>query len=363
FMYLSTCNRVEFLLITSEELRFDFVQSFLKSACRDAGADTNAIARHAVVYEGMKAVEHIFRLTSSLDSLVVGEREIITQVRTSYEQCRQLNLTGDKLRLLIEKAIKTAKIIYSKTDIARNPVSVSSLAFREIGSSVCPPDARVLFVGAGKTVSAMAKMFKKSGYENLHFFNRSLKNAKALAVRVEGNAHRLEDLNSYNKGFDVLVSCTGSADTVISKEIYQGLLGGEEDKKTLVDLAVPADIDESISASFNVCMINIAVLEPIARRNLSKRKKELKNCQEIIAERLRLFSATLRQRQLEINMQGIPKSIKKISEKAVTEVFSDEIDKLDPEARTVLDKILSYIEAKSIAVPMKMARDIMAVTE
>ena len=132
-LYVSTCNRVEFLMVSDQDLDETFRRSFFAAFNPEwNSADIDWAANHSRTFEGDKALQHLFYVSSSIDSLVVGEREIITQVRESYEKCQKLNLTGDRLRLLVRSAIETAKLVYTQTQIAQNPVSVVSLAYRKM---------------------------------------------------------------------------------------------------------------------------------------------------------------------------------------------------------------------------------------
>ena len=161
--YLSTCNRVEFLIVTSQKTDRIFLLNFFrefntfwtKEDCTDA-------AEMAIVYEGEDALKHLFRVASSVDSLVVGEREIITQVRNAYEKCNEIGLTGDLLRLIIKSTIETAKKVYTDTEIANKPVSVVSLAYRRLKEYNVKMDSRFLIIGAGQTNILMSKFLKNA---------------------------------------------------------------------------------------------------------------------------------------------------------------------------------------------------------
>ena len=157
-MFLSTCNRVEFLLSTSHSVDKSFAKKFILSVYPEMKSeDAEKIISSAVIFENEKALNHLFNVASSLDSLVVGEREIITQVRNAYELCHKLNLTGDLLRLVVQKTIECAKEVYTKTNIASKPVSVISLAYRKLKEHHVKPDARFMIIGAGVTNSIMGK--------------------------------------------------------------------------------------------------------------------------------------------------------------------------------------------------------------
>ncbi|MCC6601018.1 MAG: glutamyl-tRNA reductase, partial [Crocinitomicaceae bacterium] len=311
------------------------------------------------VFEGEEALKHLFEVASSLDSLVVGEREIITQVRNAYELCHKLDLTGDLLRLVVQKTIECAKKVYTHTNISRNPVSVVSLAYRKLRDLNVKLDSKILIVGSGVTNSTMAKYLKKHGFTDFVVFNRTLANAEKLAKEISGKAFPLSELKNYKNGFDVIVTCTGSSEAIITKDIYSALVGNDKNKKVVIDLAVPNDLDEEILKSYDVNLIAVNNLQEIARKNLLEREKELSACVKIIEGNIEEFRKELKERKVELAMSDVPKKVKEIRETAVNEVFAKDIEKLDAGSKETLDKVIAYLEKKYISVPMKMAKEIL----
>src|ERR1051326_6181562 len=274
-MFLSTCNRVEFMLNTSHQIDKIFAKNFILSVYPDMKEqEAEKAVSSAVIFEKEEALSHLFNVASSLDSLVVGEREIITQVRNAYELCKKLDLTGDLLRLVIQKTIECAKEVYTKTNIANKPVSVVSLAYRKLKELHVRPDAKFLFIGAGVTNSTMGKYLKKHGLSNFVVFNRTLSNGEKLASELGGKAFSLDELKNYKEGFDVIVTCTGSSQPIIPKEIYTSLAGDDRSKKIIVDLAVPGDLEEEVKEHFDVSFIGVSDLRFIAEQNLRERRSE-----------------------------------------------------------------------------------------
>src|SRR5690606_38144436 len=136
-------------------------------------------------YSGMEALTHLFRMSCSLESLVVGEKEILAQVRRAYERCREAGFTGDYLRLIMDRLVKTAKEVYTYTNISRNPISVVSLAYRKLKEVKLPENPRILVIGSGETNQNLAKYLKKHQYANFVVFNRTLENAQKLANELQ----------------------------------------------------------------------------------------------------------------------------------------------------------------------------------
>ncbi|TAL63146.1 MAG: glutamyl-tRNA reductase [Bacteroidetes bacterium] len=359
-MFLSTCNRVEFLLNTKREVDKVFVKNFIFSVYPEIkNEDAEKTISSALVFKGEKALKHLFRVASSLDSLVVGEREIITQVRNSYEACRKSGFTGDLLRIVIQKTIECAKKVYTHTNISKNPVSVVSLAYRKLRELNVKLDAKFLLVGSGVTNTAMGKYLKKHGFTDFVVFNRTLENAEKLARDISGKAFPLSDLKNHNKGFDVMVTCTGSNESVITKEIYAALVGGDKSKKVVIDLAVPNDMDEEILKNYDVNLIAVNNLQEIAKKNLLEREKELSACEKIIEQNIHEFYKEVKERKVELAMSAVPRKVKEIRETALNEVFAKEIGKLDENSKETLGKVISYLEKKYISMPMKMAKEIL----
>lgn len=359
-MYLSTCNRVEFLIVTEDILNTTYLQRFFQTFNPNwSSSQIQEVASQAIVFEGEDAVRHFFSVASSLDSLVVGEREIITQVRTAFEDSVAQKLSGDFIRLLLKSTIETAKKVFTDTPVARNPVSVVSLAYRKLKTMHVKKDARILVIGAGQTNTSMCKYLKKHGFTRFSVFNRSLPNAQNLASMLGGKAYLLDELFNYQDGFDVLITCTASSDHILNSQSYEKLLAGDTSRKVVVDLAIPADIDPSVYKHFPVSAILVDTLRQAAEENLALRRNALHQCEEILQHQLNEFRSIYRQRQVQRALGEIPKMVKDIREHATQNVFAREIDQLDEQSREVLDKLMAYIEKKYISVPMKMAKEIL----
>ncbi len=359
-MILSTCNRVEFLLNLSAPLSDGFLFDIFRTAysAKDEAFHKKAL-RSAVIFSGEEAVSHLFRVASSLDSMVVGEREIITQVRNAFEFSKDAGTTGDMLRLVIKKTIETGKQVYTETNIAKNPVSVVSLAYRKLRDLNVKLNSRFLLIGAGVTISTYGKFLKKHGYSNFVIFNRTLTNAERLASELEAVSMPLSELDKYVDGFDVIVACTGAAEPIIDNKIFTALLAGDTKKKVVVDLAVPGDIHPEVIAQNDIHHISVASLKEVSENNLREREKELDQCAEIIQRNILEFRVEFRSRQVELAMQEVPKKIKDIRDIAMNEVFARDLKNMDEESKKVLGKVIDYLEKKYISVPMKMAKEIL----
>jgi glutamyl-tRNA reductase len=358
--YLGTCNRVEFIIASNAVVDKDFTEKFIDAL--DIGLCPVSLARFlgkASVYEDNEALNHLLRTSCSLESMVVGEKEILAQMRKAYESCREAGLTGDYLRMVMNTVVKTAKEVYTNTNIARKPISVVSLAYRKLKDLKQCSNARVLIIGAGETNRNISKYLQKHKFSNFSVFNRTLSKAGELAADLGGEAYDLEALKTYNKGFDVIITCTSCIEPIITAEVYKSLLNGETEKKTIVDLAVPNDTAPEVLEQFPVHFIGVQSLQEIAKKNLQERHEEQIHAEKIIEENVAEFLPLLKQRRIEVAMREVPEKIKEIRHTAINSVFADEVQSMDKESREVLEKVISYMEKKYISVPMIMAREIL----
>ncbi len=359
-MFLSTCNRVEFIFCTEEVVDYSFLLKFFKTLYPDfSDEDVAHYAKSADLFSKIDAVEHLLSVASSIDSMVIGEREIITQVRNAFDTSKKMELTGDFIRLVMRQTIETAKKVYTETSIATKPVSVVSLAYHKLRDLNIALDARIIIIGAGVTNTNMSRFLRKHGFRNFVVFNRTLANGQTLAKDLNGEAYTLEELKSYSRGFDVIISCTGSEAHIITPEIYEQLLQGETDRKVVIDIALPQDLDPKIIEKHHVTHISVEVLQKISNQNLMERSKEIQHVEEIITEAIFDFQHLNKVRTVELAMRGVPQKVKEIRETAVNEVFKTDLDLLDDNSREILDKIIGYMEKKYMSVPMLMAKEIL----
>lgn len=358
--YLATCNRVEFVMATSQVIDKTFARDFITTL--GIGLCDNNLQTFldgASFYEDREALNHLLRTSCSLESLVVGEKEILAQLRKAYACCSEAGLTGDYLRLIMNRVVKTAKEVYTHTLISKNPISVVSLAYRKLKDLKLCTNARVLIIGAGETNKNISKYLQKHKFSNFAVFNRTRAKAEILAIELNGEAFDLDQLKNYHKGFDVIITCTSATTPIITPEIYTSLLNGETNKKTIVDLAIPNDTAGEVLEQFPVNFIEVHSLNEIATNNRQERYQELIHAERIIDQNISDFLPVLKQRRVELAMREVPQKIKEIRRTATELVFANELQCMDQQSREVLEKVMNYMEKKYISVPMVMAKEIL----
>ncbi|MCH2023212.1 MAG: glutamyl-tRNA reductase [Saprospiraceae bacterium] len=358
-LYLSTCNRVLFLFTSSDEIDNLFLKRF-ESEVYPNLASKISLKESSVRYSGDEAIKHLLEVASSTDSMVIGEREILRQLREAYDRCYKVGATGDSIRLAIRLAIEAAKEVYSTTRIGQKPVSVVSLAIRNLLAKKPSKDARIILIGAGQTNTLVGKFLLKYGFHNFVVFNRSLENAKELASMLDCSAYKLDQISKYKGGFDILVTCTAATEPIITNSIYIDLLQNNDDKKILIDLSVPNNIDHSIQNNFFTTYIEIEGLKELVSENIAFRETEINDVQAIINKRLKLFNKIFKARQVELAMKEVPTQIKAIREHAVSSVFKNEVSSLDDDVQELINRMMSYMEKRCIAIPIKAAKEHLA---
>ena len=354
-MYVATCNRVLFCTFGGD--RFDAARTLEFFQSINENLDASDVQQNIKHLSGDRAVSHLYHVASSIDSLVVGEREILRQLRDDYERCRKFKLVGDHLRLLMDHAVVAAKSVYARTRIGEKPVSVVSLAIQELLRHQLPREARILLIGAGQTNNLVAKFLKKHEYRNVAVFNRTFEKAERVARITGGTAHPFDALFTYREGFDALIVCTGRQEAFVNDSLYAKLLRGDEDRKVVIDLAVPNNVDRELSDRFMMTYIEIEDLREAARANMDFRRKEVIKAEKILAHHIAEFATLYQQRRIERALRHVPRQIKEVRAHAVNELFARELEELDPQALDLVNRMMAYMERRCIGIPMQAARE------
>ncbi len=358
-MYLGTCNRVEVVFDVPHFVCSGFTQQLLSFMFPEHDKSfIKGVAQKAQRFNGEETADHVFRVAASLDSLIIGEREIITQLRNAYEQCEGMKLTGDSLRLLNQHAIRIAKDVYTHTNLSKKPVSIVSIAWKLFQEKHPDVNAKIVLVGAGQIITNFAKFLAENGYTNVRVYNRTLENAAAIAKSFNTEALPISELKNEQSDFDTLVVCTGSTEVVVNREMFNQMCLSKK-HRTVIDLALPANVDVEISQSPDVTFIDMLAVQREVQKNISYREEALNDCIAIIEKGKNEFKKLFQERSIERAMSEIPHTIKEIRQTAVESVFSKELAQLSEHDRELVDKIISYMEKKYISVPMKLAKSVL----
>jgi len=356
-VYLNTCNRVSYIFHGEQKLDKAFLIDFFSKINPDISQlKLESVLKYVQCLEDKEAVDHLFKVAASMESMVVGEREIFRQLREAFNASKAHGFIDDQLRLLERHFVTTAKAVYAKTGIGKNPVSIVSLAMKKFLEFVDDRESKILLIGAGETNSLVGKFLAKYQFKNVTIFNRSLDNAQTLRTMLGAEAFHLTELKNHVDGFDAIFICTAAAKPIIDSDIYRSLLQRDTNKKIIVDLSVPHNVEHQVIEQNDIEYIDIEQLRALAEHNLNLRKGELEKAKVITNKCLADFSTSFQHRQIEKMLTFIPKEIEQVKQHALENVYKQKIEALDPDAQVLIKEMMDYMAKKSVAIPMKLSK-------
>tara|TARA_A100001037_G_scaffold302639_1_gene334698 strand:+ start:363 stop:1616 length:1254 start_codon:yes stop_codon:yes gene_type:complete len=292
---ISTCNRTELILAT-DNLDTTPVARWLS----DYGQiSLETLKRVAYTHRDENAAEHLIKVASGLDSQVLGEPQILGQVKDAYEMARAAGTLGSELSLLSQITINWAKQIRSKTGIGQNPVSVAYAAImmaQQIFSKL--EQKHVLLIGAGDTIRRVGEHLNNVKIGSIVIANRSLDNAATLASKFGAESIEIDEIEQRLHDFDIVISSTGSASNILGKKEFLTAVKTRKNKPVfIVDLAVPRDIDPSVSSIENIYLYTIDDLTDVIEENVSKRLVEAELGKKLATEGAEQYMREYRLRQ------------------------------------------------------------------
>lgn len=360
---LSTCNRVE--LYAAQQ---DAAKALTPQEIADFYSDFHEVPSDEFIDDlleqrGAEAVRHLFQVVSSVDSMVLGEPQIVNQVKDAYRIATENNACGPLTNVLFQRAIGVSGRVRSETKLAEGRVSIASVAVGEFGRSIFTrfDDKTVLIIGAGEMAEETLRYLKNEGVGKIVVVNRSFDRAEKLAAEWGGIARPIEDLNAAMSDADVIVSTTGADRPIVDKARFGAvrIISGQK-PVFILDLGAPRDFDPDVaSIDDNVFLYDIDDLEATCARNRKSRESELRKAEGIIAEetdnfmhgvyhratgpivkRLRQQWHEISQSELEILFKRLPdladkdrKSIEKTIERIVNKLLHPPLETLKDEAR------------------------------
>ena len=277
---LSTCNRFEIYAVSRNGTGNGF-RRFIADAIT---ADIDLHEKDTYFLQGEKAIRHLLKVTSSLDSLVVGEPQILSQVKEAYHQAKDLGATGPQLNFIFQKALKTAKHVRTHTGISRCRVSVSSIAAELICNAFAQlSDKVVLVIGSGKMGKISIEHLVEAGVGRVLIANRTLQKAQKLASLFDGEVVPLENIEAYLPEVDIVVGCATAPSAVLHRKKHSEAIMRRNGKPLfIVDLGVPRNVDPELGKMNKIRLYNIDQLQEIAAENMKARLDEATAAEKLI---------------------------------------------------------------------------------
>ena len=343
-MTLSTCNRVEILAVGKAN---DIPQRITHHWATRCGQKADALAPHVYTHKDQTAVRHIFTVAAGLDSLVLGEPQILGQLKSAYKKAVEEDTAKVILNRLMHKAFMTAKRVRTETGVASSAVSVSyaavELAKRIFGDL---QGKKALLIGAGKMAELAATHLSSGQGAKIAVTNRTFARAAALAERFQGEALPFEELEQHLSAVDIVITSTGAAEPVITAPIMRAVMRRRKNKPVfLIDIAVPRDVEPDVNTLDNVYLYNIDDLGAVVESNRAARKEEALKAELIVAEEADRFQSWLHSLSLQPTIADLVSRSDRIA-KAELERTLRRIGPVTPEMENALESMLTAVVKK-----------------
>ncbi len=355
-MVLSTCNRVEVYATTRKPDDADGSQAadaIEQALVEKAGPElASAVQEHLFRYVGDAAIRHVFRVASSLDSLVVGEPQILGQVKDAFELAARSHSIGTMLGRAIETSFRVGKRVRTETQVGAGTVSISSVAvdlakqiFGDLGKRV------VALLGAGEMAEAAARSLASSG-ARVHVVNRSLQRAQAVATIFKGEARPWTELQRTLIEADVIIASTASPHFVLTAELVSTVSRARRGRSLfIIDIAVPRDVDPKVNEIDGVYLFDIDDLSNIASETMRERTAEAQRAERIVDEEADAFEAWLDSLRVTPTIVALRKQVQAVLEAELTRSLGGKLKHLGAADRKALEGMLSAAVNKLMHAP------------
>jgi len=353
---ISTCNRTEIYASTRElDEGLGAVWNFLSAK---SGVDISEIKNCTYVHNLYDAIRHLFRVASGLDSMVLGETQILGQVKNAYQSAFNYGSTNKVLNTLFQQAITVGKRVRSETGIDRNPVSICYTAVELARQVFGTLEGRsVLIIGAGKMSELTARHLVANGVSSIIVSNRSFDKAEGLATKFRGRAVRFNQLFSHMGQSDIVISCTAASHYVVRRSDFEDMMAGRGGRRImLIDIAVPRDIEPSLGEIEGVTLYDVDDLQNVVDQNLDERKKAAVAAEGIIEEELDGFMKWLGTQFVVPTIAAFKKLGEEIKQKELKRALN-RLGELSEHDRKVISSLANSIVNQLLHIPVTTIKE------
>lgn len=357
-LLVSTCNRVEVYGVTKSG--GDGVIAVRRFLATQRKVSLAQVADKLYDHRGPQAIRHVFRVASSLDSLVVGEAQILGQLKAAYQLAGATGTSGPVLSRALERAFGVAKRVRTETTIARGAANVSSVAV-ELASRVFGDLAGkcVLVVGAGKMSALAARHLYSNGAQRIVVTNRSPEKAEALAAEIDGVARPWEQLERHLAEADVVISSTGAREPILTKKLFKAVAKARRWRPIVViDIAVPRDAEQAINDLDGVYLFNIDDLDKVVEANLAERARAAEHAQKIVEHEASQFEQWLRTQGVVPTIRALRQHFAQVADAEVQKAL-DQLARRDhtrEQQRELLQNVVRLVVNKLLHLPTTALR-------
>jgi glutamyl-tRNA reductase len=316
-LILSTCNRVEWTASLEDA---SSPEPFIESLLERPGVTLDELQPHLYFFEGQDVIKHLFRVAASLDSMIVGEPQILGQLKIAFAQAREHGAVGNVLDTVVTRAFNVAKRIRTETEIGQNGVSVGYAAVelaREIFGSL--HKKRVLIVGAGKMSEGAAKHLMRAGAAEIFLTNRTPERARELAELFGGEVIRYELFPQRLGEVDIVITSSAAPGYVITREMVRRAIEARKSQPVfLIDIAVPRNIDPDVQQLEHAFLYDIDDLQRLANSNLRAREGVAQRAESIVLEEVSRLEAKLREREVAPTIVSLQEQLETIRREVIS---------------------------------------------
>jgi glutamyl-tRNA reductase len=355
---LSTCNRVEIYAATERqpEPTLDQIATFL---ARFHGIDPAEVIEHLYQYSDEAAVQHLFTVAASLDSMVLGEPQILAQVKQAYQTATEQDNTGPLMHAVFQMALRAARRVAGETTIHQRRISVPSVAVGDFARQIFErfDDKQTLVIGAGEMAEETLRYLQEEGVRHITIVNRRLDRAEELAKRWSGRAVPWEKLLPTIAAADLVVSTTGSDEPIVTLEDFVRIESQRFERPLLIlDLAVPRDFDPAIGDRTDVYLYSIDDLQAACQRNRAERDKELPAAMRIVEQETARFMAEMYHREIGPVIERLRLGWQKPKEDELQRLLN-KLPDLDDRQREEIRRSFDRLVNKMLHPPLESLRD------
>jgi len=351
---LSTCNRVEIIVSAESE---DVIEPFVDWLVARGDSSRSELEKHLYILRYDDVVRHLFRVAAGLDSLVVGEPQVLGQVKEAHAAAAELRAAGPTLNRLFHASFAVGKRVRTETQLGAGAVSVGFAAValaRKIFGNL--KDRAVLVVGAGEMGKLTAMHLKSQGVLRVTIVSRTMAHAARTARTIGGSAAPWDELDATLEASDIVITATGAASPIFTKAHVESLMRGRRDRPLfIVDIAVPRDVEPAAGEIEQVFLYNVDDLQATVRENLARRGSEVERAEAIVGEETEKFAAWLRSRSAIPTVVALRQRFEAIR-RAELERLEFKLSALPPEARSRVDEITHLIIEKLLLMPTEQLK-------
>ena len=351
---LSTCNRAEVYAVAESDGAVDAIGRFFSEYHQ---LDHRRMAEHLYTQWGADAARHLFRVAAGLDSLVVGEPQILGQVKNAYTVANDLHFTGPLTNRLFHSAFGVGKRVRTETGLGEGAVSVSYAAIalaRKIFGNLT--GLGVLILGAGEMAKLTGIHLQAQQVRQITIASRTLSTAERLAAQLGGRAVPWSDLDAALAAADIVITATGATDPVLTRARVEEIMRPRRSRPLFViDIALPRDVESSVGDLDQVFLYNIDDLQTIVKENLARRSAELTKAESIVTEEVKRFSAWMQSREIIPTVVALRKRFEAIRQSELSRL-EPKLSGLPPEARARIDEITHLIVEKLLLTPTEQLK-------